>query len=97
MSSMNAFKPANSLTFETVQSDLVRFRLYLKANQSFSLAVDLSHVILCDSAGLAFLVEAKRLSLLSNQTLQIMGMPSKVQMLAEFCGVLVLLMGTHED
>ncbi len=97
MSSLTAFKPGLMLTFATVQESLIRLRLHAKSNHEDSLYLDLSETTHCDSAGLALLIEAKRLSILCGQQLMIKGMSSKIQMLAEFCGVLALLLENNED
>ena len=96
MKTPDAFKPARTLTFETAQTDLVRLRLYVKNNKSSSLYFDLGGITHCDSAGLALLIEAKRLAKQCEKKLMIMSMPDKVQQLAEFCGVLALLLENEE-
>lgn len=60
-------------------------------SQEQVLHFDLSEVHHCDSAGLALLIEAKRLSGEQNKTCEIDGMPKAIQALAEFCGVDAML------
>lgn len=88
---MQAFKPSNELTFDTVTSDLSLLHAYLKKNPDRVTRLDLRAVTLCDSAGLALLIEAKRLCNNQKKTLTIEGMPKAVEALAQFCGVDTLL------
>nr|WP_238585892.1 STAS domain-containing protein [Legionella nautarum] len=60
-------------------------------NKELVLHLDLSEVHHCDSAGLALLIEAKRLTAEQNKTCQIDGMPKAILALAEFCGVDAML------
>ena len=88
---MHLFKPSNTLTFDTVITDLYHLQTYLKKSQSPVVCLDLSAVTLCDSAGLALLIEARRLCMKQHKTLLIEGMPKAVDALAQFCGVDLLL------
>ena len=94
---LTVFKPGVMLTFQTVQASLIRLRLHAKNNHQDPLHLDLSETTHCDSAGLALLIEAKRLSIVCGQQLMIKGMSTKIQLLAEFCGVLALLLENNED
>jgi phospholipid transport system transporter-binding protein len=86
-----AFKPSNALTFDTVSVDLSSLRAYVQGSQSAVLCLDLSDVTLCDSAGLALLIAAKRLCKQQKKTLVLENMPKAVEALAQFCGVDALL------
>lgn len=81
------FKPSSEMTFSTVQTDCVRLYKYCRESKEAILNIDLSDVIHCDSAGLALLIEAKRLCREKSKTCKMEGMPKVVQVLAEFCGV----------
>ncbi len=85
------FKPSTSLTFESVIS--IRAALYKalmeKSGEKFCL--DLSEVTHCDSAGLALLIEARKLCKQNNKMFQVIGISSETQSLAEFCGVKSIL------
>lgn len=81
------FKPSTMLTFSTVHSDGERLHAFFRETSSDALYIDLSEVEQCDSAGLALLIEAKRLSRQYHKTLTIKGMPRVVLSLATFCGV----------
>lgn len=87
MDSVTGFKPGPELTFESVVA--VRAKLHqaisMEKNEVFYL--DLSEVLHCDSAGLALLIEAKKICVHNNKLFQVIGVPSKTQSLAEFCGV----------
>lgn len=81
------FKPGSELTFKSVVS--VRARLYkaLTDDTTNRFCLDLSEVKHCDSAGLALLIEARKLCKQSNKIFEVIGMSEKTQSLAEFCGV----------
>lgn len=85
------FKPGTELTFKSVVS--VRAKLYhaLIDDASTKFCLDLSEVVVCDSAGLALLIEAKKLCGQSNKNFEVIGISSKTQSLAEFCGVKSIL------
>lgn len=85
------FKPSLIMTFATVQSDCERLFKYCHASKDTDLNLDLSEVSQCDSAGLALLIEAKRICKKLNKTCKIQGMPKTIQALAEFCGVDAIL------
>ncbi len=86
------FKPSCELTFDTVQKDSQRLLKLFRDNNTTSLHLDLSEVVQCDSAGLALLIEAKRLCKHYNKPLTIEGLPKAISALAEFCGVDAMLM-----
>lgn len=81
------FKPGNELTFKSVVE--IRSRLYnaLIDEKIGRLRLDLSEVTLCDSAGMALLIEARKLCKKNNKSLEIIGMSAETQSLADFCGV----------
>ena len=81
------FKPGTELTFKTAVS--VRAKLYkaLMDDTHRQFCLDLSDVKHCDSAGLALLIEARKLCKQSNKTFEVIGLSSDMQSLAEFCGV----------
>ncbi len=81
------FKPSEDMTFETVQADCKRLHKFCNDSKEPVLILDLSKLNHCDSAGLALLIEARRLSSLQDKTCKIIGMPKSVRALAEFCGV----------
>lgn len=86
------FKPSQAMTFETVQADCRRLlRFCQDSPEAVVLNFDLSEVVHCDSAGLALLIEARRLCGAQNKTCKIIGIPKRVQALAEFCGVDAIL------
>jgi len=81
------FKPGPCLTFKSAVS--VREKLYkaLKEDISDRFCLDLTDVTDCDSAGLALLIEARKLCEQNNKTFEVKGMSPETQSLAEFCGV----------
>ncbi len=86
------FKPSSCLTFDTVQKDSQRLLALLKVEKGQSLCLDLHEVAQCDSAGLAFLIEAKRVCQQYKKTFLIEGLPDVISALAVFCGVDTLLL-----
>lgn len=86
-----AFKPSREMTFTTVQKDCARLLKFYRNNKQSVMVVDLSEVKQCDSAGLALLIEAKRLAKQKKRACKIIGMPKEVQALAQFCGVETIL------
>jgi phospholipid transport system transporter-binding protein len=93
MSQPIVFSPAELLTFSTVSSELNRFSSILKAHPDASFEFDLSQVIQCDTAGLAFLIEVKRLCVLKENGFLVKKMPNMMVDLATFCGVNNLFLG----
>ena len=85
------FEPSHHLTFDTVALDRKRLLLYLQSPDVHALHLDLKHVVQCDSAGLALLIEACRLCRRYNKAFKIESMPKAIDALAEFCGVDVML------
>ena len=85
------FKPGPELTFKSVVS--IRARIYqaLKDDASDRFCLDLSEVKDCDSAGLALLIELRKLCKQSNKTFEVIGVSPETRSLAEFCGVDVIL------
>ncbi|MGQ3891241.1 STAS domain-containing protein [Legionella sp. CNM-4043-24] len=81
------FIPSNEMSFETVMSDRERLLAYSLELKTPVMILDLSQVEQCDSAGLAFLIEAKRLARDHHLECRIEGVTRAVQSLAEFCGV----------
>ncbi|KTD45308.1 putative anti-sigma-B factor antagonist (Anti-anti-sigma-B factor) [Legionella quinlivanii] len=86
------FEPAERMTFATVDADRKRLSsFYRSAAQQGSITINLEKVQHCDSAGLALLIEAKRLARQFNRTCKITGMSRQLAALAEFCRVSNLL------
>lgn len=85
--SSTSFLPSKDMSFQTVMSDRERLLAYSRGLKTPVMVLDLSQVEQCDSAGLAFLIEAKRLAREQNLVCRIEGLTRSVQALAEFCGV----------
>lgn len=85
------FKPGVELTFKSVVA--VRAKLYkaLMEDVSGRFGLDLSEVRHCDSAGLALLIEVRKLCKKNKKIFDITCMPPETQSLAEFCGVKSIL------
>ena len=85
--STQSFKPAHELTFATVLKDSRRLLKLVRDHKTTAILLELGEVRECDSAGLALLIEAKRLCQQFNKQLTLEGMPPSIAALAEFCGV----------
>ena len=81
------FKPGAELTFKSVVAVRAKLEKAVMNNASGRLSIDLSEVLHCDSAGLALLIEARKLCKKNNKSFEIIGIPAETQSLAEFCGV----------
>jgi len=81
------FKPGSELTFKSVVA--IREKLYtaLMNSDSDRFCLDLSDVLECDSAGLALLIEARKLCNKNNKIFEVIGISPKTKSLAQFCGV----------
>lgn len=91
MVSEKIFKPSQELTFDTAPPDSKRLQKLLRDNKTTTIRMDLGGVVHCDSAGLALIIEAKRLCKQHHKTLEIEGIPKAISALAEFCGVEAML------
>lgn len=85
------FKLTNELTFMSVVSMRADLFKMLMNDDSDTFYLDLSEVTHCDSAGLALLLEARKLCLRANKTFEVTGLSSDMLSLAEFCGVQSIL------
>ncbi len=81
------FQSSSHLTFDTVESERSRLLKQVQGLSTGHLSLDLSPVAHCDSAGLAWLFEVKRLCDTHHLSFQIEGIPKVIDALAEFCGV----------
>lgn len=81
------FKPGAELTFNNVVSLRDKLYLSLMGDSCNRFCLDLSDVTHCDSAGLALLIEAKKLCRHNNKTFEVIGISQETQSLVEFCGV----------
>lgn len=94
---LDPFKPDVSLTFATVEKERVRFVVHcqaLKRDQSeerLSMDIELQEVKHCDSAGLAFLIEAKKVAQQYGLSVMLHQMPKTACALAEFYGLRAFL------
>ena len=93
MTETSRFLPSDVLTFDTVSSDLARFTLYVKQHPETTIVLNLEHVTHCDSAGLALLIQARRLCQEKRCSLRIEAMSQAILALATFCGVNEVLVG----
>lgn len=85
--SNESFKFSSEISFATVQEDCRRLSNYCRSSKDAFLSLDLSEVSHCDSAGLALLIEAKRICAEQNKLCKIENIPKAIYALAEFCGI----------
>ncbi len=97
MQNATTFSPATHLTFETVSKELNRLMALFASHDLKIMICDLGGVVHCDSAGLAFLIEVKRLCQTKKTRLLIQNMSQSMQDLATFCGVAHLFLGEVVD
>ena len=87
----DTFRPPLAITFATVEQERLRFLAYCRDFHDELVVVDLEKVEQCDSAGLAFLIEAKRILATQGRKAKIINMPQETRALAGFYGVSALL------
>ena len=85
------FKPQAELTFQSVVAEREKLYALVKNTNGQQLNLDLSAVTVCDSAGLALLLEARKLCDRLKKKFQVIGMSESTRALAEFCGVKTIL------
>lgn len=85
--SEHIYKPSRKLNFDTAKHNSDRLTKLFRDHRATCVRLDLKDVDQCDSAGLAWLIEAKRLSKKHQKGLVIEGLPTQIAILAEFCGV----------
>ncbi len=90
------FKPSNTLTFETVTEQRSQFLTLLESAPSSTIHCDLTDVRTCDSAGLAFLIDAKRLCCTQNTNLLIEHVSVDILALAKLYGIEKILDNEEE-
>ncbi len=91
MSDITYFNPGKQLTFASVESVHHQFCDLVAKDTNDTICVDLSDVGLCDSAGLALLIEISKLCSVHQKSFQTKGASNTLNALAEFCGVYTFL------
>lgn len=84
---MNVFKPGSQLTFETVMQEMQRFQCFLAQVSAQKISLELSDVTVCDSAGLAFLLEAKKHACQKNLGCDFQGLSEEMRSFVRFFGL----------
>ncbi|HVT63346.1 MAG TPA: STAS domain-containing protein [Legionellaceae bacterium] len=98
MAQIDYFKPLQALTFETVTENKSQLLTLLKKTTVTVISCDLSDIRLCDSAGLAFLIEAQRVCQGQSIALQIDHISEDIRALAKLYGVeKILKMGRGNE
>lgn len=86
------FQPTVEMTFATADADHRRLLELCRSSSDKVLTIDLSAVTQCDSAGLAMMIEARRLARQFGKDCKIAGMTKDILALAEFCGLEKILL-----
>lgn len=81
------FKPGSELTFNSAITIRNQLEKLLKSDSNEVFCLDLTEVEHCDSAGLALLIDAKKLCRQYNKHFKVTGVSPNTLSLAEFCGV----------
>ena len=81
------FKAESELSFRSVVTIRERIVNLVRTDPGSVFCLDLTAVSHCDSAGLALLIETKKLCVQQGKGFKLIGVPAKTQALAEFCGV----------
>lgn len=84
---VSKFKPLQALTFSTVMTERKRLLKHMQSLVIGHFYLDLSNVTLCDSAGLALLIEARRLCDQYQKKMVLENISEEIYALAKFCGV----------
>ena len=87
----NVCRPIAQMTFLSVEHERLRFKDYCQALNGAGVQVDLQDVLHCDSAGIALLIEIKRICRALGCVSTICNMPTSASALAEFYGIRELL------
>lgn len=88
-------KPQGQLILANSDAFSVRFKAELLGDKSGKICMDLSGITQCDSAGLAWLIESKKLSKQYNKSLSMINVPDTIKNLARFCGVEEILFHSY--
>ena len=81
---MFVFKPSDTLTFDTVSLNIAHFMHAILGKSKTDVVFDVQDVMHCDSAGLALLIEARRLCEIQQCSLSIEGLSKNMLDLASF-------------
>lgn len=97
MTKQSYFKPSQNLTFATVTAQRAQFAALLETERAASIYCDLTDVRLCDSAGLAFLIDARRICQSQQSTLVIEHASLDILALAKLYGIEKILDNDEEQ
>lgn len=86
-----SYKMPEAITFKTVNFVLKQLNQNLSSIHLDEWVIDMQDVEHFDSAGLALLIEAKRMASSHNKILKIVGASKRLVALSKFCGVDVVL------
>lgn len=81
----NIFLPEKTLVFAAAMLNWRRFEQFSQQCQERTVVIDLKHVEKCDSAGLAFLIEAKKCCYQQQKRCHVINIPSEMLSLVQFC------------
>lgn len=86
-----ALELGGDLIFDTVLANRKIIVNALRKDSSSSFVIDLKGINQCDSAGLAMMIDLKRLARRQNNQINFVNLPKQMKALADFCGVSSIL------
>lgn len=87
MKQQKQFKPVQALTFATVMHHRSQLSQLLAQEPRMALRLDMSDVQICDSAGLAFLIDARRMCQQHQVALTVVHLSKEIVALAKLYGI----------
>jgi len=87
----HALELSGGLIFDTVLANRKIIANALRKCSHSSLILDLKGVKQCDSAGLALMIDLKRLARRQNSQISFINLPKQMKALADFCSVSSIL------
>lgn len=88
---LSSFKVGERLTFNSVLTERANLYQALLNQKNETFCLDLSNVLHCDSAGLALVLEARKLCRRANKAFELRSLPAQMLSLAQFSGVREIL------
>ena len=85
------FEVSSCLSFDTVQQESQRLKLLLQDHSVTHIKLPLQGVEHCDSAGMALLIDMKRLCEQHQKVVVFDNLSKPIRAMAKFCGVEALL------
>ena len=91
---MNEFIISSDLTYTTVSAQLLRLRHFMiNTSKKRAIIINLAIIKRSDSAGVAWMIEALRLSRDLNKDITFIAVPDQMLNMMRFCNILSLFTG----